>query len=217
MEVLKIIRRLTIVGAFCITLAAFAAVAYVISRHEEYSLQQQLIVDGQVSQSYFSPEDDLRSLLISLIDAEQQQILFAIYTFTEKNIAQALIRATNRGVQVQGVVDRSYGHSRYSKVGMLANAQVPISVYQTSANERQAGLMHNKFMIFSKNIAGKSLLWTGSYNFTNRASCKNQENALILDNPHIIRQFEQYFARLQSHSLPISGRLLPQRQGCATV
>ncbi len=201
----NVFRKISVILAFGITLAAFAAVAYVISRHDVYTLEQQLIVNGTVSQAYFSPEDDLRSLLISLIDAEQERIQFAIYTFTEKSIAQALIEASQRGVLVEGIVDRSYGQSRYSKVCMLANAQVPVWVYQTSANERQAGLMHNKFCIFAKNIGDKPLLWTGSYNFTNRASCKNQENIIILDDAPIITRFSNYFARLRSYSLQISG------------
>lgn len=206
MEVLKnMIRKISVAIAFLTTLAAFAVVAYVISKQDVYRLESQLIVNGTVAQAYFSPEDDLRSLLILLIEAEQESIRFAIYTFTDKSIAQALIRAAQRGILIEGIVDRSYGQSRYSKVCMLANAHLPIWVYQTAANERNAGLMHNKFCLFGKNISGKQLLWTGSYNFTNRASCKNQENVVILDDPSIIATFSNYFARLTSYSLQISG------------
>jgi len=201
----NIVRKISVTLAFLTTLAAFAAVAYVISKHDVYRLEQQLIVNGTVAQAYFSPEDDLRSLLISLIDAEQESIKFAIYTFTDKSITQALIQALQRGVSVEGIVDRSYGQSRYSKVCTLANAQMPIWVYQTVANEWQAGLMHNKFCLFGKNINDRQLLWTGSYNFTNRASCKNQENVIILDDASIITRFSNYFARLKSYSLQISG------------
>ncbi len=209
MEVLKrFIRKLSVVLAFLGTLGVFVAVAYMVSTHDVYRLEQRLISqDGTVAKAYFSPEDDVLSLLISLIDAEHKSIKFAIYTFTNKLIAEAFIRASLRGVLVEGVVDRSYGQSRYSKVCMLANAHVPLWVYQTAANERQAGLMHNKFCVFEDNITHKSLVWTGSYNFTNRASNKNQENVVILDRQEVVNSFNNYFARLKTYSLQISGAL----------
>ena len=207
MEVLKsVMRKLSVTVAFLGTLAAFAAIAYVINKHDSYKLEQQLISsDGTVAKAYFSPEDDLRSLLISLIDAENTSIKFAIYTFTDISIAEAFIRASRRGVHVEGIVDRSYGQSRYSKVCMLANAHLPTWVYQTAADERQAGLMHNKFCVFEDNIDHKSLVWTGSYNFTNRASSKNQENIVILDNQELVNSFNNYFERLKTYALQISG------------
>ncbi len=200
------------------TFAAFVAVAYMIGRYDEYRLEQQLIgPSGSVAKAYFSPEDDLRTLLIDLIETERSRIIFAMYTFTDKHIAQALIAATKRGVQVEGIVDRSYGQSRYSKVCMLANAQLPVYVYQTASDERQAGLMHNKFCVFEHNIGGKSLVWTGSFNFTNRATCKNQENVVIVDDSTIVRSFTQYFARLKRHSLQISGPRVTSDSVCATA
>jgi phosphatidylserine/phosphatidylglycerophosphate/cardiolipin synthase-like enzyme len=199
-------RKIAVGAVFLGTLTVCALVAYGISTYDDYRLKQNLIAeDGTVAHAYFSPEDDLRSLLISLINAECKSIRFAIYTFTDAAIAQALLQAAQRGVAIEALVDRSYGHDKYSKVCTLANAHIPVWVYQTAANEKEAGLMHNKFCLFEENAGKKSLLWTGSYNFTNRASSKNQENIIILDTPSIIESYSGYFARLKSHALQISG------------
>ncbi len=208
-----IIRKLTVFGSFVAVLTVFGVLSYRVSQRELRQLSHVLVADdGCVARAFFSPEDDLRTLLVSLIDAEQKQIGFAIYMITDKTIAEALVRAAKRGIHVEGVVDRSYGHSRYSKVCVLANAQIPIYVYQTAADERQAGLMHNKFILFAESIEQKALLWTGSYNFTKRASEKNEENALILDNKALIATYEKYYEGLKKRSLQISGTIQCQTQ-----
>lgn len=200
------IRKVVAGSAFLAVLGGFAVASYWFSHHDERKLSRALSThQGFVAQSFFSPDDDLRSMLISLIDAEKKRIVFAIYTLTDGAIAKALIRAAKRGVQVEGVVDRSYGQGGYSKVCMLANAQIPIWVFQTSSNERDAGLMHNKFMLFSQTVDMKALVWTGSYNFTNRASEKNEENVVILENKELFESYEKSFDRLKKRSLKISG------------
>jgi len=53
--------------------------------------------------------------------------------------------------------------------------------------------MHNKFVIFSCNVGNKTLLWTGSFNFTKSAQLRNQENVVVLDDPCIIEKYEKQF------------------------
>ncbi len=56
--------------------------------------------------------------------------------------------------------------------------------------------MHHKFVLFEKNILDKSLLWTGSFNFTKSANSKNQENVLIVDDAYLIQLYSNHFTRL---------------------
>jgi phosphatidylserine/phosphatidylglycerophosphate/cardiolipin synthase-like enzyme len=202
-----LLRQLAVICSFSIVLAGFGGIAYWLSYQDERELSRALSTQqGFVVQSFFSPDDDLRSMLISLIDAEKKQISFAIYTLTDKAIAQALIRAAKRGVVVEGVVDRSYGQGYHSKVCTLANARIPLFVFQTAARDSEAGLMHNKFMLFSHTVDGKALVWTGSYNFTARASEKNEENVVIIENEALFAAYTKSFSRLKKRSLRISGQ-----------
>ena len=63
--------------------------------------------DGSFKQAFFSPDDNVQNLLIKLIDNEQLSIKLAIFSFTDGEIAQALMRAQARGVNIEIVTDIS--------------------------------------------------------------------------------------------------------------
>jgi phosphatidylserine/phosphatidylglycerophosphate/cardiolipin synthase-like enzyme len=59
------------------------------------------------------------------------------------------------------------------------------------------GRMHHKVMIIDQQI-----VITGSYNFTNSAETRNDENLLILFNPDIAAQFMAEFQRVYAWAKP---------------
>jgi phosphatidylserine/phosphatidylglycerophosphate/cardiolipin synthase-like enzyme len=65
--------------------------------------------------------------------------------------------------------------------------------------------MHHKFVLFEKNVGGKSLVWTGSYNFTKSATRNNQENIVLLDSKPLIDKYAKQFSLLQERTrkLPV--------------
>ncbi len=204
---ISLFRRLILVGVFCLVLAGFGTIAYIIHKAqdpEQYLIKTLVDENQNIAKAFFAPDDDIKSLLISLIAAEKKRICVAIYTLTYKDIAQAFVSAHKRGVRVECVVDPGYGGDRYSKVSLLANDKIPVWVYQTGA-DREASLMHNKFCVFEDNIMNKTIVWTGSYNFTVRATTRNQENVLIIDNKRIAEQYLKQFEVLKTRSLLISG------------
>lgn len=149
--------------------------------------------------AYFAPDDNLQKLIISYIDQEKEQIDIAIYSFTNKHIADALIKAYNRGVTIRIVTDPSWLNDQFSKIHMLQKHGVPIYLYNAHHNKKggnSRNLMHNKFMIFRKNKEGKSYIWTGSYNFTRAATMSNQENVVIISKYSVVKQYQSQFERL---------------------
>jgi phosphatidylserine/phosphatidylglycerophosphate/cardiolipin synthase-like enzyme len=145
----------------------------------------QLIYDSDVVDIYFSPEDDFKTKLISLIDSATFNIYFMIYAFTDKDVADALIRAKNRGVFVRGVFDEGFNANQYSKYDYLKNAGVDVKLDGGSFT------LHDKVMIFD----GITVV-TGSYNFTISANQNNAENSLIIDNSLIYQKYENEFVRI---------------------
>lgn len=211
---MSFVRKISVTSAFLAVFLGCGAVAYYISHETDPAvrLAKELINDkNNVAAAFFSPDDDLRSLLVSLIEAENKRIRIAIYTLTDKAITHALLAAHRRWVTIECIVDRGYGSDMYSKVGQLANAKVPLWVYQTASDERSSALMHNKFAIFDDTIDHRSIVWTGSYNFTARASERNQENVVILDDPNIVKRFSEQFELLKTRSLQISGEIQTNR------
>lgn len=151
--------------------------------------------------SYFSPDEGVADVFISYINTEQKSIRIACYLLTHLQIAKALIRAVERGVLVELVIDQTSLDS--SGVHKLLGAGIPIFVYvpPMERDARKPGhrrniLMHNKFCIFES----QGLLWTGSFNFTLTAAEANQENVVILDDPATVRRFSDRFLYLKVRS-----------------
>ena len=64
------------------------------------------IVPGTSTIEYaFSPGDDAAALIVRAIDGARSQILVQAFSFTHTGIAEALIRAKSRGLDVQVIAD----------------------------------------------------------------------------------------------------------------
>ena len=156
--------------------------------------------DGSFKQAFFAPDDDLQELLIQLIKHEQANIKAAIFSFTDGEIAQALLDAHARGIAVEIVTDISSIRDKFNKIELLKKKGIKIHVYKPQSLTILNNIMHNKFVLFGKNVGGKSLLWTGSFNFTKSAKINNQENVIILDEMHLIERYHKQFGLLKERT-----------------
>jgi len=137
------------------------------------------------AQVFFSPSDHVADRLISYIDEEKKSIKVAVYCLTHHKIAQALIQAKERGVEVEMVVD-PFSVRTKSPLHKIAKSGIPIYVWDPAAQSTlfhtkkdkrfHRSLMHDKFCVF-----GNNLVWTGSFNFTYDAANSHQENVIVLE------------------------------------
>ena len=81
----------------------------------------------------------------------------------------------------------------FASPGLMLFTIACSTIYKPSNTTIFSDIMHNKFVIFGKNISNKPLLWTGSFNFTKSAQLKNQENVVILDEQYLIQKYEKQF------------------------
>ena len=122
---------------------------------------------------YFSPNGGAAAALIKEIDAAMVDIHVMTYQMTNKGIAEALLRAKQRGVALSIIVDKSQRKAglegaQYccaadvaSKTPVLLDAKHPIH--------------HNKVAIIDH-----ATVVTGSFNFSNAADKANAENMLVI-------------------------------------
>ncbi len=159
------------------------------------------VLHGQICDVFFAPNDNINRELLSLIDQEQKHIRVAVFNFTDRNIAQALIRAQDRGVVVEVITDINCIYDRYNKIDQLHDNNISVLIFDPK-QKKAGGIMHHKFALFSNNRTGNALVWTGSCNFTRSGSQVNQENGLLLNDEKIVNKFLQQFERIkkQSHS-----------------
>ena len=104
--------------------------------------------------------------IIQLIDDANQYAYFAVYTFTKTNIADALVRAKRRGVDVQGVTDREQSQTpeEAAVIQKLRAAGIPVET-----QKHIDGIMHIKALVTDRAYA------VGSYNWTWSATNVNDE------------------------------------------
>ena len=147
---------------------------------------------------YFTPRDDIKSQLIQLIKAERKSIHGAMYMLTDKIIAQTLIDAYVRGVDVNIILDQISMTERFGKGQFLQNNGITIFVHKTEyMSSFSMPLMHHKFFIFGLNGAcNKSLLWTGSFNCSVAAATIHDENVLVTDDQYAITEYRNCFKQL---------------------
>jgi len=174
--------------ALCVVLLAAPARA---SPPLEFTLQGS-------AQIAFTPGDDAGALVTTVIRQAKTQILVQAYSLTHQAIANALVAARQRGVDVQVIADREQDRNiATSKVAYLAAHGVSVFV------DGEHAAAHNKVMIVDNGQPGVTVI-TGSFNFTTAAQYRNAENLLILRaNPLLAEAYAANWRRHRSHSLPL--------------
>ena len=128
------------------------------------------------------------ALLASKIGAATRSIEAEVYQFTLPSLAEALIDAHRRGVDVRVTVDRTSARGNASQVPTLAAAAVPLWC------DPVHGIHHDKVLIVDRHI-----VCTGSFNWSRNAEHRNAENLICLDDPALAARygadFEQQIAR----------------------
>jgi len=145
--------------------------------------------DAQEIQVYFSPNGGCEEAVISKINSAAKTIDIAMYYLSSANIAHALVRAQQRNAAIRIVLDQGQEIESASKSGYLIKHGFEIRYHLGF------GLMHNKFAI----IDGETLI-TGSFNWTQTAQERNEENLLIIHDESTISQYQQRFEYLWNTS-----------------
>lgn len=130
------------------------------------------------------------------------RIRFSIYSFDRMDMAEALVNARKRGVQVQ-VLLNDHQVSRamrlmHRKIGRNPNKKNFVYECDSSCRGRRDNL-HSKFYLFSKTGAANNVIMTGSHNLTLNA-IKWQWNDLYVmrKKPRLWSEFENLFNRMRN-------------------
>jgi phosphatidylserine/phosphatidylglycerophosphate/cardiolipin synthase-like enzyme len=128
--------------------------------------------------------------LIERINQAQKSIHIAAFEFNLTPIAQALLAAQARGVEVQWVTDDEYGleadaEEGHGQFAMLQQASISLK------DDGRTALMHNKFWIFDQQT-----VWTGSMNVTVNDVFRNNNNVIVVESPELAALYEREFAEM---------------------
>ena len=145
-----------------------------------------LDLDGTQIEVYFSPDDGTINRLLELVEEAKESVLFLAYSFTDDDLAQAMIDSAEEGVLVRGVFDESQAKSNLGgEYERLIENGVDVRL---DGNPRG---MHHKVMLIDDHI-----VISGSYNFSNNAKMRNDENTLIIHSPEVAAIYREEFERV---------------------
>ena len=152
---------------------------------------KKLDINGIPLEIYFSPDDKPAARIVELIKGAQESINFMAYSFTSNEIGAAIVERAKAGVSVLGVFDGSQVTSgQGTEYDPLKQAGLDVRL-----DGNQTGLMHHKVIIIDK-----SIVITGSYNFTASAEENNDENVLIIFNSEVAAKYLEEFQRVNDQA-----------------
>jgi phosphatidylserine/phosphatidylglycerophosphate/cardiolipin synthase-like enzyme len=146
--------------------------------------------DGTVIESYFSPSDHpIENAVLPLIEAATRTLDVAMFFFTSEVLADALLSAAARGVEVRVILDAEGAASRYSQHPRLCAQGIRLKI------ENWGGKSHAKWAVADAELASAASVVFGSMNWTKAGDGLNDENTLVVRNATFAESFAGEFER----------------------
>ncbi|NDJ34680.1 MAG: phospholipase [Chloroflexi bacterium] len=122
--------------------------------------------------------------LIPLINQATTSIDVAVFEFNLQSVADALIAAHERGVQVRVVHDNEHTEED-PQIDQLIEAGIP------AVPDERSAFMHNKFLVIDS-----SIVWTGSMNLTENGAYRNNNNVIVLRSSRLAENYTTEFEEM---------------------
>jgi cardiolipin hydrolase len=135
----------------------------------------------------FSPRESIKESIIKGMESTTSTLDLAIHEITSLDMAQALLKAKQRGVKVRLIVDSKRAKAKSSQVTYLINHGIPVKTLGGKGRR----VMNHRFTIFD----GKKVL-AGSFDWTEASEKWNYENIIILAEGEAVAAYQKEFDRL---------------------
>jgi phosphatidylserine/phosphatidylglycerophosphate/cardiolipin synthase-like enzyme len=138
------------------------------------------------------PSGGIPDAVIASMDTAQKTLDVVVYEFNWEPLAEAMIRAAERGVAVRLVTDTDTLNDEEGQqiVAQLEEAGIPV------VDDQRSAIMHDKFV-----IVDGATVWTGSMNFTINDAYKNDNSFMEIRSTRLAEnyaaKFEQMFTEQQ--------------------
>lgn len=132
-------------------------------------------------QTYFSPDDDLKTIFLNFVSDTETEFKFADYGFHMPMLTDVLLHLHESGKTVGGVLDHTQEEGKYEhpEVQKLLDAKLDIAIGTSFKHH----IMHDKYAVRD----GRYVL-AGSWNFSESATLESNF-FFIVDSPELARLF----------------------------
>ena len=138
-----------------------------------------------IAEAFFSPGESCRAAITQQIEKSIKQLRICVFTISDDRIANAIVLAHRKGVDVRIITDDDKSLDVGSDIQSLAREGIAIKMDNTPNH------MHNKFMVTDERLA-----ITGSYNWTQSAARFNNENIILVSEAGVVKSFLNEFDKL---------------------
>lgn len=145
-------------------------------------------------EAIFFPSQESVQRLITYMDGSKTDMAICVFTITNNELRDAVVRAHRRGVKVRVISDDECMKQEGSDVQYFSNAGLEVMI-----DTDPAAHMHNKFLVIDH-----SVLITGSFNWTVSAVNANQENLAIINDLDLANSYYVHFDKLWSKFKPVT-------------
>ncbi|KAI8074413.1 hypothetical protein BC940DRAFT_288179 [Gongronella butleri] len=165
---------------------AKAVQAYFTGTHVDAASSKNGLGSGYFAKSYFFPSKESFNAFSSVLNSAQKTIDICVFSITDDDVADILIAAKQRKVDVRIITDNQQAAGKGADAERLQKDYgIP---YKT---DNTTGYMHNKFAI----VDSKTMI-NGSFNWSKGARFKNRENIIVTNLPYCIKEFQAQFDAL---------------------
>ena len=145
-----------------------------------------LTLEGTDVENYFSPDDGVLDQIVRVLSGAEESIYFLAYSFTSNDLGDIVREKDAAGLKVQGVMEEEQVNSNQgTEYDPFKQAELDVRL------DGIDGQMHHKVFIIDEKI-----VVLGSYNFSQSAEQRNDENILIVYNEAIAQEFIKEFERV---------------------
>ncbi|KAG0279152.1 hypothetical protein BGZ95_002127 [Linnemannia exigua] len=138
-----------------------------------------------ISPVFFPSEDSFENFITTLSNAKKS-LDICVFTITDNEVADIVIKAHERGVRVRIISDDDKSDDLGADVKRFARDYgIPTRVDGSPSH------MHHKFAIIDD-----GLVMTGSYNWTKGARYQNREDLCLTNSAKAVRAFKDEFEKL---------------------
>lgn len=147
--------------------------------------EQKVQVNGTSIRVVFSPEDKPVEHIVPYLQNARRNIRFMAFSYTQPEMGNAMLERLKSGVSVEGVFETVGSDSAFSEMLPLHCAGGKMR------RDGNPGFLHHKVIIIDNRI-----VITGSFNFSDSANTKNNENVIIIDNADIAKRYLEEFQQV---------------------
>jgi phosphatidylserine/phosphatidylglycerophosphate/cardiolipin synthase-like enzyme len=141
--------------------------------------------DNNQVENYLTKKDgNSAEILIKEINTAQKKLDIAIYSITKEDIANAILNAKKKGIDVKVITDSENSKSKTQKeiLDKFKQRGIPIKI------NTPTGLTHLNFTILDNMEA-----LGGCYNYLEDVTDNNGENLIIMKKPDIVNEYSAGF------------------------